>query len=51
MVSPRRSRSSTPSPESDRGPDLLREVVSESPSGFGAALYVHDLDTGISTEH
>ena len=28
--------------------DLMREVVSESPSGSGAALYVHDLDTGIS---
>ena len=28
--------------------DLMREVVSESPSGCGAALYVHDLDTGIS---
>jgi hypothetical protein len=27
--------------------DLMREVVSESPSGSGAALYVHDLDTGI----
>ena len=28
--------------------DLMREVVSESPSGCGSALYVHDLDTGIS---
>jgi hypothetical protein len=27
--------------------ELMREVVSESPSGCGAALYVHDLDTGI----
>jgi hypothetical protein len=27
--------------------DLMREVVTESPSGCGAALYVHDLDTGI----
>ena len=27
--------------------DLIREVVTESTSGFGAALYVHDLDTGI----
>ena len=27
--------------------DLMREVVSESPGGCGAALYVHDLDTGI----
>ena len=26
--------------------DLMREVVSESTSGCGAALYVHDLDTG-----
>jgi hypothetical protein len=29
--------------------DLMREVVSESTSGRGAALYVHDLDTGLST--
>jgi hypothetical protein len=28
--------------------DLMREVVTETPSGSGAALYVHDLDTGIS---
>ena len=28
--------------------DLMREAVTESPSGCGAALYVHDLDTGIS---
>jgi hypothetical protein len=27
--------------------DLLRESVSESPDGCGAALYVHDLDTGV----
>jgi hypothetical protein len=27
--------------------DLLRDVVSESPDGRGAALYVHDLDTGV----
>lgn len=27
--------------------DLMREVVSETPSGSGSALYVHDLDTGI----
>jgi hypothetical protein len=27
--------------------DLMREVVSEAPSGCGAALYVYDLDTGI----
>lgn len=26
---------------------LLRDVVSESADGFGAALYVHDLDTGV----
>jgi hypothetical protein len=26
---------------------LLRDVVSESPDGRGAALYVHDLDTGV----
>jgi hypothetical protein len=28
--------------------DLVRGVVTESPSGCGAALYVHDLDTGIA---
>jgi hypothetical protein len=28
--------------------DLLRDVVSESPDGSGSALYVHDLDTGVS---
>ncbi len=27
--------------------DLMREVVTDSTSGFGAALYVYDLDTGI----
>jgi hypothetical protein len=27
--------------------ELLRDVVSESPAGRGAALYVHDLDTGV----
>ncbi len=26
---------------------LLREAVTESPGGCGAALYVHDLDTGV----
>lgn len=30
--------------------DLLRDVVSESPAGCGAALYVHDLDTGVITD-
>jgi hypothetical protein len=29
--------------------DLMREVVTESSTGFGAALYVHDLDTGLSS--
>ena len=29
--------------------DLMREVVTESSNGFGAALYVHDLDTGLSS--
>jgi len=28
--------------------DLMREVVTESTSGIGSALYVHDLDTGIA---
>ena len=27
--------------------DLLRDVVTESSDGRGAALYVHDLDTGV----
>ena len=30
--------------------DLLRDVVSEVEDGCGAALYVHDLDTGISAD-
>ncbi len=30
--------------------DLLRESVSESPDGRGAALYVHDLDTGVTAD-
>jgi hypothetical protein len=30
--------------------DLLRESVSESPDGCGAALYVHDLDPGVFAE-
>jgi hypothetical protein len=29
---------------------LLRDVVSESPDGSGAALYVHDLDTGVTAD-
>lgn len=28
--------------------DLMRGVVTETVTGFGAALYVHDLDTGIA---
>lgn len=30
--------------------ELLRDVVSESPDGRGAALYVHDLDTGVTAD-
>lgn len=30
--------------------DLLRDVVSESPDGRGSALYVHDLDTGVTAD-
>jgi hypothetical protein len=30
--------------------NLLRDSVSESPDGCGAALYVHDLDTGVSAD-
>jgi hypothetical protein len=29
---------------------LLQEVVSESADGRGAALYIHDLDTGVSAD-
>ena len=29
---------------------LLRDVVSESPDGRGAALYVHDLDIGVTAD-
>jgi hypothetical protein len=36
------------SPSLSEALDLMREVVSETPSGSGSALYVHDLDTGIS---
>jgi hypothetical protein len=36
------------SPSLTEALDLAREVVTESSSGSGAALYVHDLDTGIS---
>ena len=30
--------------------DLLRESVSESPDGCGAALSVHDLDPGVTAD-
>ncbi len=30
--------------------NLLRDVVSESADGCGAALYVHDLDTGVTAD-
>jgi hypothetical protein len=30
--------------------DLLRESITESPDGRGAALYVHDLDTGLTPD-
>ena len=29
---------------------LLRDVVTESPQGRGSALYVHDLDTGVTAD-
>jgi hypothetical protein len=29
---------------------LLQEVISESADGRGAALYVHDLDTGVTAD-
>lgn len=30
--------------------DLLARVIEESPSGYGSAIYVHDLDLGTTTE-
>jgi hypothetical protein len=36
------------SPSLTEALELMRGVVSESPTGCGAALYVHDLDTGIT---
>ena len=30
---------------------LLRDVVTESPGGWGSAIYIHDLDTGITSEY
>ena len=30
---------------------LLRDVVTESPGGWGSAIYIHDLDTGIASEY
>ena len=37
------------SPTLSESLDLLRDVVSESPDGSGSALYIHDLDTGVSS--
>jgi hypothetical protein len=36
------------SPSLTEALDLLRGVVTESTTGCGAALYIYDLDTGIS---
>ena len=30
---------------------LLKDVVTESPGGWGTAIYIHDLDTGLPFEH
>ena len=35
------------SPSLSEALGLLRGVVTESPSGCGSAIYIHDLDTGI----
>jgi hypothetical protein len=35
------------SPSLTEALDFLRGIVTESPSGCGAAIYIHDLDTGI----
>jgi hypothetical protein len=36
------------SPSLTEALELMRGVVNESPTGCGAALYIHDLDIGIS---
>ncbi|HEY8106271.1 MAG TPA: hypothetical protein VIE46_09195 [Gemmatimonadales bacterium] len=38
-------------PTLDEAMTLLRDVVTESPGGWGAAVYIHDLDTGLPFEH
>jgi len=38
-------------PTLDEAMTLLRDVVTESPGGWGAAIYIHDLDTGLPFEH
>jgi hypothetical protein len=38
-------------PTLDEAMTLLRDVVTQSPGGRGAAVYVHDLDTGLPFEH
>ena len=35
----------------DEAMALLRDVVTESPGGWGSAIYIHDLDTGIASEY
>jgi len=38
-------------PTLDEAMGLLRDVVTQSPGGRGAAIYIHDLDTGLPVEH
>jgi hypothetical protein len=35
----------------DEAMTLLRDVVTESPGGWGSAIYIHDLDTGLASEY
>ena len=38
-------------PTVDEAMSLLRDVVTQSPGGWGTAIYIHDLDTGVPVEH
>jgi hypothetical protein len=38
-------------PTVDEAMALLKDVVTESPGGWGTAIYIHDLDTGLPFEH
>src|ERR1700747_1940225 len=38
-------------PTVDEAMALLKDVVTESPGGWGTAIYIHDLDTDLPFEH